>query len=242
MSNPEHGPHASMSSRSRQMLQRVGMHVRPGSFELLLAATLFLYVLNGLAVDSPLGAALVMLGRVAVLAAGVYVLSANRVTLYLGLFMVGCIILFESHAVPMNPATGVVVRDALTVGLLLWVLVIVLREIFRRSTSERDAVVGALCGFLLLITVFMRVHALLEGMSPGAYLATGPALAERPEAEVIAAFQYFSTVTLTTVGFGDIVPVSPDARLATGLEAIVGQLYLAVVVATLVGRVAARRE
>ena len=67
-------------------------------------------------------------------------------------------------------------------------------------------------------------------------------LAERPEAEVLAAFQYFSTVTLTTVGFGDIVPVTPDARLATGMEAIVGQLYLAVVVATLVGRVAARRE
>jgi voltage-gated potassium channel Kch len=48
-------------------------------------------------------------------------------------------------------------------------------------------------------------------------------------------------VTLTTVGFGDIVPIMPAARLATGLEAIVGQLYLAVVIATLVGRVAARR-
>ena len=51
----------------------------------------------------------------------------------------------------------------------------------------------------------------------------------------------FSTVTLTTVGFGDIVPVTPAARLVTGLEAMVGQLYLAVVIATLVGRVAARR-
>ena len=133
-------------------------------------------------------------------------------------------------------------QDALTVGFTLWVLVIVLREVFRRSTSERDAVIGALSGFLLLVTGFMRVHALLEALSPGAYLASGRALAERPEAEVLAAFQYFSTVTLTTVGFGDIVPVAPAARLATGLEAIVGQLYLAVVVATLVGRVAARRE
>jgi len=224
------------------MLQRVGMHVRPGSFELLLAATLFLYVLNGLAVDSPFGAALVMLGRVAVLAAGLYVLSANHPTLYLGLFMVGCIVLFELRVVPLNPVTGLVLRDGLTVGFVLWVLVIVLREIFRRSTSERDAVIGALCGFLVLVTMFMRVHALLEELSPGAYLASGRVLAERPEAEVLAAFQYFSTVTLTTVGFGDIVPVTPDARLATGMEAIVGQLYLAVVVATLVGRVAARRE
>jgi hypothetical protein len=42
--------------------------------------------------------------------------------------------------------------------------------------------------------------------------------------------------------YGDIVPVTPAARLVTGLEAMAGQLYLAVVIATLVGRVAARRE
>jgi voltage-gated potassium channel len=60
---------------------------------------------------------------------------------------------------------------------------------------------------------------------------------------MVASFQYFSTTTLTTVGFGDIVPVTPAARLVTGLEAITGQLYLAVVIVTLVGRVAgARRE
>jgi len=59
---------------------------------------------------------------------------------------------------------------------------------------------------------------------------------------LIAVFQYFSTITLTTVGYGDIVPVTPAARLVTGLEAIVGQLYLAVVIAILVGRVSARRD
>ena len=59
---------------------------------------------------------------------------------------------------------------------------------------------------------------------------------------LIAVFQYFSTITLTTVGYGDIVPVTSAARLVTGLEAIVGQLYLAVVIATLVGRASARRD
>jgi hypothetical protein len=58
---------------------------------------------------------------------------------------------------------------------------------------------------------------------------------------LLAVFQYFSTITVTTVGFGDIVPVTPAARLATGLEAIMGQLYLAVVIAILVGRVGSRR-
>jgi len=95
---------------------------------------------------------------------------------------------------------------------------------------------------MIILMVFGRVHGLLEALSPGSYHADGPPLSERSDVILIAFFQYFSTVTVTTVGFGDIVPVAPAARLATGLEAIAGQLYLAVVIATLVGRVAARRE
>jgi voltage-gated potassium channel Kch len=126
-------------------------------------------------------------------------------------------------------------------GFALWVLVVVLREVFRPRTSEVDAVVGALCGFLLILLVFRDVHGLIEALSPDAYRTVGPPFAGRSDAMLLATFQYFSTITLTTVGFGDIVPVTPAARLVTGLEAMVGQLYLAVVIATLVGRVAARR-
>jgi voltage-gated potassium channel Kch len=46
---------------------------------------------------------------------------------------------------------------------------------------------------------------------------------------------YFSFVTLTTVGFGDVVPVDPVARAAMILEALIGQFYLVVLVARLVG-------
>jgi len=85
----------------------------------------------------------------------------------------------------------------------------------------------------------MRVHGLVEALFPGSYHAEGRLLAERTDAALVATFQYFSTVTATTVGFGDVVPVAPVARVVTGLEAIVGQLYLAVGIATLVGRVVA---
>jgi hypothetical protein len=104
-----------------------------------------------------------------------------------------------------------------------------------------DAVIGALCGFLLILMMFMDVHRLIEALSPDSYRTAGLPFPERSDAMLLATFQYFSTITLTTTGFGDIVPVTPAARLATGLEAMVGQLYLAVVIATLVGRVVARR-
>src|SRR5262249_19301668 len=130
------------------------------------------------------------------------------------------------------------VTTGLVRGFLLWLLVVVLREVFRPVTTARDAVVGALCGFLILLMVFTRVHGLIEALNPDAYRTDGPPFSERSDAMLVSSFQYFSTVTLTTVGFGDIVPVTPAARLVTGLEAITGQLYLAVVIATLVGRVA----
>jgi voltage-gated potassium channel Kch len=142
----------------------------------------------------------------------------------------------------LDPRIARVLQDAITTGFLLWLLVVVLREVFRPVTTERDAVVGALCGFLILLMTFTRVHGLIEALNPDAYRTNGPPFSEGSDAMLVSSFQYFSTITLTTVGYGDIVPVSPAARLVTGLESMAGQLYLAVVIATLVGRVAARRE
>jgi len=240
MPNPD-GPEDLEPSRSRRALRAVRSRVQPGSFPLLLFAGVLLYVLNGLAVDSMAGAILVQVGRLGVLCASIYVLSAYRLTLWLGTLVAGLVVTLEARLWALDPQISRVLQDSMTTGFLLWVLVVVLREVFRATTTERDAVLGALCGFVLILMVFMRLHGLLEALTPGAYQANGPPLSACSDVMLVATFQYFSTVTLTTVGFGDIVPVTPAARLATGLEAIVGQLYLAVVIATLVGRVAARR-
>lgn len=240
--SPDAPPDAPPPRRSHRALDTLRRHVRPGSFPLLLAASLALYGLNGVATALPGALILAQVARASVVGACLYVLSASRLTLYLGLAVAGIIAGFDAHLWPVAPRAGRLVQDALTIAFQLWVFGIVLREVFRRETSERDAVIGALAGFLLLVMVFMRIHALLEALTPGSYFAQGPPLAERTAADLEATFQYFSTITLTTVGFGDIVAVAPAARLVTGLEAIVGQLYLAVVVATLVARVAAGRH
>jgi voltage-gated potassium channel Kch len=218
----------------------VRSEVRPGSFPLFLVAALLLYVLNGLAVELRAAA---IIGRLVVACACLYVLSASRITLWLGVLVVALMITFEARLWTLDPRVSRVLQDTMTIGLLLWVLLVVLREVFRPGTAEGNAVVGALCGFLLILMVFMRMHGLIEALRPDSYRTSGPPFSERSDDMLVANFQYFSTITLTTVGFGDILPVTPAARLATGLEAIVGQLYLAVVIATLVGRVAsARRE
>jgi hypothetical protein len=209
---------------------------------LLLLSIGILYVLNGLAIDSMAGSTLVTIGRIAVLFASIYVLSSSRLALRLGVLMGALALTFEGRLWAVDPQVSRVLQDSITTSFLVWILIVVLRAVFRPTTTERDAVVGALCGFMLILTLFTRLHGLLEASFPGSYHTDGPPLSERSDATLVATFQYFSTVTVTTVGFGDIVPVAPAARIATGLEAIAGQLYLAVVIATLVGRVAARGQ
>jgi len=228
-------------TRRHRALRSVTAHVRPGSFPLLFVATAVNYVLNGFAAPTAIGKALLVAGHVAVIGAGLYVLSASRMTVRVGVALLAAYLGIASGLWHLDPLMGRMLLDSFVTGFLLWVLGVVLREVFRPSTSERDAVVGALTGFLLILSVFMRLHGLIEALSPGAYRADPP-LGGRPEAQLVAVFQYFSTITLTTVGYGDIVPISQAARLVTGLQAITGQIYLAVVVATLVSRVAARRD
>jgi voltage-gated potassium channel len=232
----QHAPDGG-ESRHRRALHAVTAHVRPGSFPLLLAALAVNYVLNGIAAPSLVGAAVL-----AVLGAGLYVLSENRLTVWVGAVLLGAYLALVTGAWTPPPPTGRVLLDSVAVGYLLWVLTVVLREVFRPSTSERDAVVGALSGFLLILSAFMRMHGLIHALSPGNAYRADPPLIQRSELELVTVFQYFSTITLTTVGYGDIVPVTPAARLVAGLQAIIGQVYLAVVIATLVSRVAARRD
>ena len=146
MSN-QHGPEGNHPGRSHVTLQAMRSRVQPGSFPLLLGALLLLYVLNGVAVDLPANG---IVGRVAVACAGLYVLSASRTTLWLGVLVFALWISFEARLWTVDPWVNRVLLDTITTGFLLWVLVVVLREVFRPRTKEVDAVVGALCGFLLI--------------------------------------------------------------------------------------------
>src|SRR5262245_33452097 len=140
--------------------------VQPGSFPTLFVTLMLQYVVNGVAVDVPANASLV--GRVAVACAGLYVLSASRTTLWLGVLVLALWLTLETHLWPPDPLRRVVL-DTITTGFFLWVLVVVLREIFRPRTSEVNAVVGALCGFLLILMAFANVHGLIEALRPESY-------------------------------------------------------------------------
>ena len=111
----------------------------------------------------------------------------------------------------------------------------ILQAIFIQQVSG-DAILGAVCGYLLLGIIWSLLYYAVETASPGSFHMPPPR-----DAEVAAprldrgTLSYYSFITLATVGYGDVTPVTPLARTLAWIEAIAGQFYLAVLVAGLVG-------
>jgi voltage-gated potassium channel Kch len=90
---------------------------------------------------------------------------------------------------------------------------------------------GAAVVYLSLATIFANAFGLVSALVAGAFANLPPAA---PGASEFATTFYFSLATLTTTGYGDIVPLNPFARSLAGLESVVGPFYLAITVARLV--------
>jgi hypothetical protein len=112
-----------------------------------------------------------------------------------------------------------------SVGLLTGV---VLAQVFRAGPVTRYRIQGAIAVYLLLGLGWAIGYEFLALRRPGAF--TGAAI----EGDLPQRWLYYSFVTLTTVGYGDITPVHPVARSLSVLEALTGQLYPAILLARLV--------
>lgn len=128
--------------------------------------------------------------------------------------------------------------SALTSGLLglyLGVLVYAFsRQLIavRRVTS--NVICAALCLYLILGVFWGAIYSMLESLAPGSFAGTLLAQASSPE-EVAHHLYYFSFVTLSTLGYGDITPQTEGAAALCQAEAILGQFFVLVLVARLVG-------
>ena len=101
--------------------------------------------------------------------------------------------------------------------------------------NELDHTFAAITGYFLLALIWTRIYQLIAFIDPRAFTEGGTVVPNAAE----HTFVYFSLISITTVGYGDITPVNDYARLLGGLEGAVGTLYIAVVIASLVGRMMA---
>lgn len=105
-------------------------------------------------------------------------------------------------------------------------------QLVRSKGITLNEIFATLCLYLVIGMLWGALYALLEEVSPGSFSGT---LLDTVDGSRLSVFNYFSLVTLTTLGYGDISPNTPGAGALCQLEAIVGQFFTAVVVAWLVG-------
>ena len=122
--------------------------------------------------------------------------------------------------------------QAVFLVLLVWVTWSLIRTLLEHQTVQRHTLYGAACAYLLLGLAFTALYVVLEHVHPPALVAD---LARRGRTDLTwADVVFFSFMTLTTVGYGDITPVSPEARLVALFEAVAGVFFLVFWVARLV--------
>jgi voltage-gated potassium channel len=108
-------------------------------------------------------------------------------------------------------------------------LVIAAKEVFSRASISANTFAGAFSLYLLLGMIWTLLYILAYQLEPGAFKGVDPYVAS---GELI----YFSYITLTSLGYGDIVALTPVTRTLAFIEVIVGQFYMAVLVGALVGK------
>ncbi|MEM7136094.1 MAG: potassium channel family protein [Myxococcota bacterium] len=134
--------------------------------------------------------------------------------------------------------TGTGVLDVSALGLtvvwLVYAIWIVVGHLFRRREVTLNTIFGAIVAYLLIAMAFAMVFTILEVRHPGSFSGL-PDTQISHRNELYSAIMYYSLVCFTTMGFGDVVPVSSLARSLSAVAGVLGQLYLAVMIARLVG-------
>jgi voltage-gated potassium channel len=114
-------------------------------------------------------------------------------------------------------------------------MITAMKHILFSGEITLNKIVGSVCIYLLIGVIWGLLYIFISYAEPGAFNGLAH------ENDKIWSFIYFSFVTLTTLGYGDISPAIPLARTLAYIEAIFGQFYLAVLVASLVSAHLAKR-
>ena len=130
-----------------------------------------------------------------------------------------------------------IINELSSLVFLIGCIVFLLRFIFSADKVSTNSVFAATSSYLLLALIWAFAYHFVYKINPQAFN-----LPDQAFDTAWLKMVYFSLVTITTLGYGDIVPVSSFARMLAGVEAVVGQLYLAVLIAWLVGLTISNRQ
>jgi Ion channel len=234
---------AEAKKRRLRVLMRRELWTRDEGLTVLLGALLLMiFIVN------PLAAAGVLRGYAALvhdlwlaftLLSGVFAIGWRRKTAQV--VVLAAVLLFALRVLGFAGgagALGLVVDAVLTLFMLSALGLMVVWQIFREGPITRQRVQGSIIIYLLLGLIWAEAYTLAAHLDSDSF--TGNLSAGRNA--LSAHLTYFSFVTLTTVGYGDILPAGLVTRTLANIEGLIGQLFPAILIARLVSMEIAARE
>jgi voltage-gated potassium channel len=199
-------------------------------YALLFGLLLATIAIGPIAAELGFGRVLEVLLGLSLLATAVPVQAAGQRRVLLAIIVLAVVLRYA----PLRSVLG----DTQALSFVLWGAIALyaayqaLRYALTSVPVDGDHLIAALSAYLLVGVFWGAIYVAVEERLPGSLLAAG---ARFPNGMTLSDGIYFSFVTLATLGYGDITPVTPISRGLAVFEAIAGQFYLAVLVARLVG-------
>ena len=154
--------------------------------------------------------------------AGIVLAAASAITALVNVFVSGDLLILGTMVI--------------LIAFCAMSLMIALRQVLLTEDIDLNRLVGAVCAYLLMGFMFGLIHILVAWVLPGSYKGIGSPMVEDQGVQYI----YYSFVTLTTLGYGDVTPVRPLASTMAYIEAVIGVFYIAILVGTLIGLMLSR--
>jgi diacylglycerol kinase len=163
------------------------------------------------------------------LMSGLHALSGQPRQFRFALLLAAVIILLGSLRYVLKIQTLDRLQLILSAVFLIQMLVMILIHIKSENEVTVDLIMASACAYILVGVVWGFAYYFLENLHPNSFIN------DQKPVEELWDLYYYSFVTLTTVGYGDILAITKTARAFSVIEAIVGQLYLAIMISRLVG-------
>ena len=159
----------------------------------------------------------------------VYAASVSRMGRIVGIVLAVVWVLLRWFRLFSDTLNATMWSDIALMILLFYVLVILIGRTVALKETDFDSLCGAVAVYFLIAVAWAVSYRVIEVVAPGSFSFPGQNL------EALGSqLMYLSLTTITTLGYGDITPVSPFARMWSTLEASAGVLYIALLVARLI--------
>jgi Ion channel len=166
-----------------------------------------------------------------VLVAAVFIVSGSGVAVAAILFAIALVVVATALRLRQPSIIDIYLEASAWMISGLTLIFVVARAVFAPGQVTFHRVIGAILLYLNIGLIFVALYSFVALLEPNAFAGFAPL---QDNLAVVSNLIYFSFVTLTSVGYGDIVPLHPYARSLANIEAIIGQLYPATLLARLV--------